>query len=389
MDSLSSTPRRKGGTHSKRDDSSDGEYQQPQLVSPRSKKRRLEKSSSEEPNLMIVPMIEIDKIAYYKRRQQQTEELAQERLTEEQELAEREEREDSARVCWKNINGDDERCQVLTGFTCLQFAHLLALCEPVIPVVLGRGRRSKWSAADKLLLLLCYLKHYETQSKLGETFLISKPQVNRIIYELLPCISNELYRYYVIELASRLSDRLPSVNEIFREATLVMDATVQQIWVPIGSFEEKKQYYSGKHKKYCLKSLTLHNRQGLLIRCWAGTPGAVHDITVAMNNLAEINGLIGAGLDSTRRILADSGFIGLSQVIHPYKRTPKKDLTLEQREFNTRLATQRVICERWYARLKRRCRIMAETYHNDRDVYANYFRLCAALTNLHILSNPL
>jgi hypothetical protein len=60
-----------------------------------------------------------------------------------------------------------------------------------------------------------------------------------------------------------------------------------------------------------------------------------------------------------------------------------------QRNYNRRLAGQRVICERWYGRLKTRCRMMASKYRNDRDDYTTHFMLCAALTNYNVLFNPL
>lgn len=60
-----------------------------------------------------------------------------------------------------------------------------------------------------------------------------------------------------------------------------MDTTIQEIWTPLGTYEERKRFYSGKHKLYRLKTQTLHLRNGLLVACWPGVSGAVHDLTIA------------------------------------------------------------------------------------------------------------
>lgn len=73
----------------------------------------------------------------------------------------------------------------------------------------------------------------------------------------------------------------------------------------------------------------------------------------------------------------------------PHKKPPGGALTVAQRTFNHRLAGQRVICERWYGRVKTRCRIMASKFRNDRDDYPMFFKLCAALTNFHLITNAL
>lgn len=50
-------------------------------------------------------------------------------MEQEAELDEVEEELDPARLSWTNLNGDDERCIVITGFTCDQFLELFEACE--------------------------------------------------------------------------------------------------------------------------------------------------------------------------------------------------------------------------------------------------------------------
>lgn len=325
---------------------------------------------------------------YYQSRAEHTVKLAEEQIQQEQAL-DKEAENDSHRLCWTSIQGDDKRCIILTGFSSQEFTELLLLCENDIPINIGRGKQSKFTQADKFLIVLCYLKHYETQAKLGENFSISKAQINRIIATAVPVISEILYFKYAISL-----DADDAVYEEFIHSKFVMDVTIQKIWKPLGTFQERKQYYSGKHKLYGIKTLTLHQRMGLMVACWSGVPGAVHDSVIANENHASIKELIvtDSMIEDEVQIFADKGFIGCETklpVVIPYKKKPNKELTQKQGEYNKSLSIHRVICERWYGRLKSLFRIIASEYHNDRDEYEVFFRLCAALTNYHITQHPL
>lgn len=44
------------------------------------------------------------------------------------------------------------------------------------------------------------------------------------------------------------------ISEQFPETTFVVDSTVQIISIPVGEFQDKKDYFSGKHHIYCIKS---------------------------------------------------------------------------------------------------------------------------------------
>lgn len=95
--------------------------------------------------------------------------LADEAIDQEMELDEEEENHDPSQVCWRNLCDDDDRTKVITGFNCEQFLDLFEVVSDVLPVTTGRGLRTKISDHDKLLMTLCYLKHYETVDKMKET----------------------------------------------------------------------------------------------------------------------------------------------------------------------------------------------------------------------------
>lgn len=99
-----------------------------------------------------------------------------------------------------------------------------------------------------------------------------------------------------------------------------------------------------------------------------------------------------SGVDTYGAVLVDSGYQGLQRVVKailPYKKQPNRPFTRQQQRFNQELASERVICERYYGRLKTKFRIMSSKYRNTREEYRTIFMLCIALTNFHIISYPL
>lgn len=223
---------------------------------------------------------------YYNEREQDTMQMAESQLEEQENLDAEEENRDLALICWENLSTDDARCKTITGFTCEEFLQLYEQCESVISENIGRGRSSRFSKQDKFLMTLCYVKHYETVDKMKETFCVSAPRLHTILQEMIQAITPVLYTEYVDKIQTHLEEvELP---EVFPESLFVMDVKFQEIWTPLGTFNERKRYFSGKHKAYGLKSQCLHNRQGFVLHCVSGIPGAVHDLTIARQNIDEV-----------------------------------------------------------------------------------------------------
>jgi hypothetical protein len=251
-------------------------------------------------------------------------------------------------------------------------------------------------------MVLCYLKHYETIDKMKDTFSISRSYLHTLLQKTINAISPILYDYYVKNLSEQIDDE-DEEYEAFPKAKFVMDVTFQSIWTPTGTYDEKKLYYSGKHKLYGLKSQCIHDRKGRVVNCIAGERGAIHDLTICRDHIDELkNVLRKEEVDKEHEseskeedywyVLVDSGYKGLQHIANatlPHKKKPNKQLTKQQQKFNKELASQRVICERYYGRLKTRYRIIATKYRNSRDEYPTIFNLCVALTNYNIILHPL
>jgi DDE superfamily endonuclease len=156
-----------------------------------------------------------------------------------------------------------------------------------------------------------------------------------------------------------------------------------------------------KKKLYGLKSQCIHDRKGRLINCIPGEKGSIHDFMICRSNISILRDILRKeqkNLDDSEEedlswsIIVGSGYQGLQnyvKAIMPHKKQKSKAFTRQQTTFNKELASQRVICERFYGRLKTKFRIMSSKFRNSREEYKIIFRLCAALTNFDIILHPL
>ena len=98
-----------------------------------------------------------------------------------------------------------------------------------------RGSKSKkdLKLADKLLLTLYYIRHYETFAKLGQQFGICESYTNKIYHDILNILTK------VLDMPNPKDLLNPDVEVI------AIDVTEQPIERPT---KNQKDYYSGKKK---------------------------------------------------------------------------------------------------------------------------------------------
>jgi len=160
-----------------------------------------------------------------------------------------------------------------------------------------------------------------------------------------------LYEYYITNLNDRINEESGEEDQLFPDAKFVMDVTFQPIWTPTGTYNEKKLFFSGKHKMYGLKSQCVHDRKGRVIHCILGEKGAVHDFAICRNNIEilqdllskEFNGHDSEEEDDSWSILVDSGYQGLQRLVKtvlPHKKQPNRPFTMQQRRYNQELASE-------------------------------------------------
>jgi hypothetical protein len=177
----------------------------------------------------------------------------------------------------------------------------------------------------------------------------------------------------------------------FPECGMVVDATVQDRGRPVGRWDEAKKYFSGKHSLYCLKSQVITDRQGAAILVAAGVKGAVHDFLLFRQHVTEVEELVARHAGEPVHLLADLGYLGDPRsgsvvLVRPTRKPPRKELPPEQRRMNAAIASERVIVENFFGRLRAKFQIMDERWAMNEDFYPVVFEICCALVNFDIRS---
>lgn len=169
-------------------------------------------------------------LEYYQDREAITQKYAEAQAEEQEQLDNAEENYDPATISWENLSTGNGRCKTISGFSCKEFLNLFEVCKDAIHENIGRGWRSRFAKQDKLLMVLCYIKHYETVDKMKETFNLSKLQLHCILDEVIEVIAPILYQEYVEKIEVHLDQE--DAPTAFPEAGFVMDVKFQQIWTP-------------------------------------------------------------------------------------------------------------------------------------------------------------
>ena len=150
------------------------------------------------------------------------------------------------------------------------------------------------------------------------------------------------------------------------------------MWEKVLSNVQKKQksYYSGKKKRHTLKSQVVVDTQSLKVICTAHGIGKEHDFQLFKRSRVKPLSMV--------EILADKGYQGIKKIHSssyvPFKKPPKKSLSLSRKEYNRELARQRIYIEHVIRCLKI-FRILAQPYRNRRRRFGLRFNLIAGLYN--------
>jgi transposase len=123
----------------------------------------------------------------------------------------------------------------------------------------------------------------------------------------------------------------------------------------------------------------LVNQKTKEILCITVRKGRVHDFRVWKESRVDIGG--------KTELLADKGYQGIKN-IHPHSRTPikktkKKSLNKEQKQFNKQLAKERIVVEHVHRRLKI-FRILSSRYRNRRRRFGLRINLIAGIYNYEL-----
>jgi len=127
------------------------------------------------------------------------------------------------------------------------------------------------------------------------------------------------------------------VKELLTEFELIVDSYEQPIERP-GEYEEQKKYYSGKKVSHTRKSqlIVLPNGKDI-VDLVAGKPGPKSDISIFSESQK--------GFDPKQKFRGDKAYQGGKLIKTPKKKPKNKELTIEEKQKNKQLASERIFVE--------------------------------------------
>jgi len=154
---------------------------------------------------------------------------------------------------------------------------------------------------------------------------------------------------------------------------LLADVTEQPTQRPI---RKQKESYSGKKKRHTIKTEIVIQEDSKILSVSKSHKGETHDFKIRKGEK-----LLAMG----RVKVADSGYQGWqklqSNVMIPHKKTKKRPLTKQEREYNRELSSFRVRIEHKIREIKT-FKIMSETYRNFQKKYNLRFNIIAGIVSL-------
>ncbi|KAF0723607.1 hypothetical protein AaE_009854 [Aphanomyces astaci] len=166
-------------------------------------------------------------------------------------------------------------------------------------------------------------------------------------------------------------------------------------------------YFSKKHGHYGFKVEVSVLPSGHAINVTTAAPGSIADIAICESNIDfHVEKLEKTSHDESMldadplvteyptawALLADKGYQGLHRrvcAITPAKKPAGGMLSHAELVQNDKIASDRVIVENFFGRLKTLWSIASDKYAWKRENYDMFFQACVALTNVHIKFLPL
>jgi hypothetical protein len=217
----------------------------------------------------------------------------------------------------------------------------------------GAGRHPDHDLRDRLLMTLFWLRVYPSYSLLGWLFGLDKANARLHVQDTLALLDTlpdfpfdrPATDRKKVRTADALFAAFPAVGPI-------VDAKEQPFRRPDG-WDNQKAFYSGKRKQHTLKYQVGVTPAGRVGTVSVSVPGSVHDLTLLRGS-----GLLDR-LEEGEGVMTDKAYLGAGegraglQVVLPFKRPPKGELSKSQRGYNRRVSRRRVKVEHVFAQFRR------------------------------------
>ena len=248
---------------------------------------------------------------------------------------------------------------------------------------IGAGRPFKLVVRDRCIILLVYYRLHITYTLAGFLFGLDQSNIcSRDIQKIEPFVRNCLpvpQKIYNITRRLRTPD---DVEKYFPAGFLAfIDCTEQQIPRPKNK-RKRKAYYSGKKKKYTVKTQIMVNNHGIILHKTGHRKGRRHDYDIYKEKHPV----------TPKQVVnvVDLGYLGIEKDFPeqisslPNRKKRKMQLSQEQNEYNKNHSKRRIVIEHTICRLKK-YRILADMFRNRLKKYNKISDIVSGLINYGIM----
>lgn len=288
------------------------------------------------------------------------------------------------------ISYSDDELMILTNFDGEQIDTIFfILAEEFAKMRSNRGRKAALSDKDMLLLLLVFLKGYQSYNKLAIDFKISVVAVKNNISKMIVKFHEILTATFIKSINKQKQDENGLKLIDFPDVGLILDCSVQEISRFAGSFRDSKIFFSKKHGIYCVKREFGHLLNGVVCCVSSYYPGSKHDFSIFVERCSVYKEILKGDNGKEYSILADKGYEGANKYLTAITPIKGNFLTPAEIRINKKIGSARIVCENFYGRMKHLWGAARLKVKCDLENYEFINDLCIALTNYHISIKPL
>jgi hypothetical protein len=228
----------------------------------------------------------------------------------------------------------------------------------------GAGRKFDQTLAQRTVAVLSYLRLYVPQLVIALMFGLTQCDISRDLRRLLPLIIAVLpcpETWGIVKEAEgpdNLATLLYEQRSGVAGGRVLVDATEQQVLRPGKGNETRKRCCSGKKRTFTLKTQMVADGEHHILAISVSVPGAMHDkkLSDEAQTVERLPDGCEADADKAYQGMADQVSLiticnpetGIGQqmprltVCTPFKKRKGKELTGQQKEFNSQLSAIRV-----------------------------------------------
>lgn len=240
--------------------------------------------------------------------------------------------------------------------------------------------REKITGEEAFLITLWYLSNTETFREVSDRFNITMSSTHRCLKRVLKfllSIRGTIIKWPHNEEADVISEGFRQKNEI---ANIIGCIDGSHIEIP-KPFKDQNAYINRKgYHSLLLQVICDHEKKFIDVFC--GEPGSLHDARLLRKSNIYTKLLGNPGLIGDKIILGDSAYPNLHWLVTPFK--DYGNLSREQRQFNYKISSTRVVVENALGLLKGRFRRLRRLDNIDKTTCSEIIMGCCVLHNICI-----